>query len=171
MRAIHLSIWGMVPYSIDLRQKILHACERRLGSQRALADLFGVSLSFIEKLLRRHRATGDIAPKPHAGGPRSLLDGAADTLIEQLVYARYHLRGAVRPCRRGTGRARQCGYDVPCAAAPGLTTQKKSLHASERDTPRVQQARQDYRQRLAALDLRRLNFVDESSVNLAMTRR
>jgi transposase len=59
---------------------------------------------------------------------------------------------------------------VPCAPAPGLTTQKKSLHASERDTPRIQQARQAYRQRLAALDLRRLKFVDESSVNLAMTR-
>jgi transposase len=87
MRDIHISIWGMTPYSLDLRQKILHACERRLGSQRALADLFGVSLSFIEKLLRRHRATGDIAPKPHAGGQRSLLDGAADTLIQQLVYA------------------------------------------------------------------------------------
>jgi transposase len=59
---------------------------------------------------------------------------------------------------------------VPCAPAPGLTTQKKSLHASERDTPRIQQARQDYRQRIAALDLRRVKFVDESSVNLAMTR-
>jgi hypothetical protein len=59
---------------------------------------------------------------------------------------------------------------VPGAPAPGLATQKKSLHASERDTPRVRQARQDYRQRLAALDLRRLKFVDESSVNLAMTR-
>jgi transposase len=59
---------------------------------------------------------------------------------------------------------------VPCAQAPGLTTQKKSLHASERDTPRIQQARQDYRQRITALDLRHLKFVDESSVNLAMTR-
>jgi transposase len=59
---------------------------------------------------------------------------------------------------------------VPCAPAPGLTTQKKSLHASERDTQRIQQARQDYRQHIAALDLRRLKFVDESSVNLAMTR-
>jgi transposase len=59
---------------------------------------------------------------------------------------------------------------VPCAAAPGLATQKKSLHASERDTPRVQQARRDYRRRITALDLQRLKFVDESGVNLAMTR-
>jgi transposase len=59
---------------------------------------------------------------------------------------------------------------VPGAPASGLTPQKKSLHASERDTPRIQQARQDYRQRITTLDLRRLKFVDESSVNLAMTR-
>jgi transposase len=71
----------------------------------------------------------------------------------------------------GDRRAGQCGHDVPRAAAPGPTPQKKSLHASERDTPRIQQARQDYRQKLTAFDLRRLKFVDESSVNLAMTRR
>jgi transposase len=59
---------------------------------------------------------------------------------------------------------------VSGAPAPGLTTQKKSLHASERDTPRVQHAREAYRQRITALDLRRLKFVDESGVNLAMTR-
>ena len=76
----------------------------------------------------------------------------------------------MRSCRRGTGRARQRGHDVPCAPAPGITPQKKSLHASERDTPRTQQARQDYRQRITALDLGRLKFVDESGVNLAMTR-
>ena len=80
------SMWGMAAYSIDLRQKILRACERRLGSQRALANLFGVSLSFVEKLVRRHRTTGDITPKPHAGGQRPSLDAAADTLIRQLVH-------------------------------------------------------------------------------------
>jgi transposase len=53
-------MWGMAAYSIDLQQKILQARERRLGSQRALADLFGVSLSFVEKLLRRYRTTGSL---------------------------------------------------------------------------------------------------------------
>ena len=86
MRNPNISILGMGTYSIDLRQKILHACERRLGSQRALADLFGVSLSFVEKLLRRHRTTGDIAPKPHAGGQKPRLDTAAATLVRQLVH-------------------------------------------------------------------------------------
>jgi transposase len=51
-----------------------------------------------------------------------------------------------------------------------MTTPKKSLHASERDTPRIQHARQDYRQQITALDLQRLQCVDDSGVNLAMTR-
>ena len=76
----------MATYSIDLRQKILHAYERRLGSQRALAELFGVSLSVVEQLFRRHRTTGDIAPQPHAGGQRPSLDTAAHTLVQQLVH-------------------------------------------------------------------------------------
>jgi transposase len=86
MRGAQLSLIGMAAYSIDLRQKILHAYTRGLGSQRALADLFGVSLSFVEKLLRRHRTTGDIAPKPHAGGQRPRLDAATATLVRRLVH-------------------------------------------------------------------------------------
>jgi transposase len=86
MRYTYISISSMAAYSIDLRQKILQACERRLGSQRALADLFGVSLSFVEKLLRRHRTSGDLAPKPHAGGQRPRLDTAASALVRRLVH-------------------------------------------------------------------------------------
>jgi DDE superfamily endonuclease len=59
---------------------------------------------------------------------------------------------------------------VPCPPAPGAPAKKKSLHATERDTPRVQQARATYQQRTASLDLRRVKFVDEAGVNLAMTR-
>jgi transposase len=51
-----------------------------------------------------------------------------------------------------------------------VATQKKSLHATERDTAHVQQARAAYRQLMATLDVRRLKFVDEAGVNLAMTR-
>jgi transposase len=88
MRYAYIRTLGMAAYySLDLRQKSLHACERRLGSQHALADLFDVSLSCVETLLRRHRTTEDIAPKPHAGGQRPRLAAAADTLVRQLVHA------------------------------------------------------------------------------------
>jgi hypothetical protein len=44
------------------------------------------------------------------------------------------------------------------------------MHASERDTPRVQAERLHYRDLSAALDLRRVKFIDESGINIAMTR-
>ena len=58
----------MRPYSKDFRRKVVHAYERGEGSQRELAHLFGVSLSFVHDLLRRYRQTGSVAPKPHGGG-------------------------------------------------------------------------------------------------------
>ena len=79
------SVERMAAYSIDLRQKLLEAYERRLGSQRALAHVFGVSLAFVEKVLRQHRTTGTIAPKPHAGGQKPRLGEAAHGLLRQLV--------------------------------------------------------------------------------------
>jgi transposase len=78
---------SMKAYSLDLRQKILRAYDQRLGSQRALATLFGVSQSFVEKLLRRRRTSGDIAPRPHAGGRRALCNEAAQTVVRRLVQA------------------------------------------------------------------------------------
>jgi transposase len=76
----------MKAYAMDLRQKILRACDQRLGSQRAMARLFGVSQSVVEKLLRRHRATGDIRPRPHAGGRRAICDTTALAHVRRLVH-------------------------------------------------------------------------------------
>ena len=72
--------------------------------------------------------------------------------------------------RRRDGRAGERAHNVSRPPALGLAAQKKSLHASERDTERVQQARMDYQQLIEPLDLERLKFIDESGVNLAMTR-
>jgi transposase len=44
------------------------------------------------------------------------------------------------------------------------------IYASERDTPRVQAERALYRELSAALDLHRVKFIDESGLNLALTR-
>ena len=77
----------MKPYSIDLRQKIFQAYERGVGSQREVADLFGVSLSFVEKLFIQFRRTGEVGPKPHAGGKPSRLDAAARLQLQQWLQA------------------------------------------------------------------------------------
>ncbi len=60
----------MRAYSIDLRFRVIRAYENRQGSQRQLAQLFGVSVSFVQNLLQRYRHTGNVLPKPHKGGNR-----------------------------------------------------------------------------------------------------
>src|SRR3954469_2897519 len=77
----------MKPYSLDLRQKILAAHERMRVSQRVLAALFDVSLSFVEKLLRQYRTTGDIAPRSQTHGFPRRLEASDDEIIRQLVKA------------------------------------------------------------------------------------
>jgi len=61
----------MKPYSEDLRTRIIDVIDQHKGSLRQTARRFRVSLSFIERLLRRRRQTGSLRPKPHGGGPPS----------------------------------------------------------------------------------------------------
>jgi transposase len=77
----------MKAYSLDLRQKILQAYDHGRGSQRALAALFGVSRGFVEQLMRRRHTTGEIAPRPHAGGRQPHCDSPTLALIRHLVQA------------------------------------------------------------------------------------
>jgi transposase len=77
----------MAASSIDVRQQILRAWERHLGSQRTIADIFGVSLAFMEQVLRQHRTTGDLAPKPHAGGQKPRLGAAAQAVVQRRMGA------------------------------------------------------------------------------------
>jgi transposase len=78
---------GMKVYSLDLRQQLRRAYDQRLGSPRALAALVGVRQSFVEKRLRRARTTGEIAPRPHAGGRRALCNEVALAVVRRLVQA------------------------------------------------------------------------------------
>ena len=75
----------MKAYSLDLRRKIVESYDRGEKTQSAVAESFGVSLSFVEKLLRRRRITGDITPLPHGGGVKPLLDEDALELLKALV--------------------------------------------------------------------------------------
>src|ERR1051325_10021247 len=74
-----------MPYSTDLRHKIIRACDQKIGSQRHIAELFGVSKSFVEKLLRRRRTTGRIAALPHGGGRKPACDEKSLTLLRKIV--------------------------------------------------------------------------------------
>src|SRR5690606_26665248 len=81
-----------VPYSQDLRDRVLAACDRDMKTKH-VADLFGVSRSWVRRVKQRRREHGEITPRPpepparHADidrdRPRELVEAHPDaTLIE-----------------------------------------------------------------------------------------
>lgn len=75
----------MKAYSLDLRQKIIDVYENEKISQRQLAKRFCVALSFIVKLLKQYRSTGQIAPKPFNGGVRLKLTPDKFLILADLI--------------------------------------------------------------------------------------
>jgi transposase len=73
------------PYSADLRERVLVACERGDGSQVEIAHRFQVCPATVSNWRRQEREEGRRAPKPHSGGVPSRLDAAAVEVLRQLV--------------------------------------------------------------------------------------
>jgi transposase len=158
----------MRPLSCDLRERIVAAVERREHSLRQLAHLFAVNLSTIVRLLQRYRRTGSVTPKPHAGGPAPTLDAKAEARLLELVrqqpdatLAELRDRLGIRCCLMTIARALQ---------RHRITRKKKTRHAEERDSPRVQGQRRFFQARLATVDPDHLVFVDETGATTAMSR-
>src|ERR671913_346991 len=59
---------AMRAYSLDLRQKVVAAVERGDSTIEEVAASFGVGQTFVKKMLRQLRETGDLSPRPHGGG-------------------------------------------------------------------------------------------------------
>src|SRR5512147_200461 len=158
----------MRPYSFDLRQRVAAALDAHEGSQPQIARLFRVSVSFITRLLRHRHQTGSLAPKPHGGGHPPALDRTG----------REELRQAVRDQPDATLAELAARVGVPCGRMAisrtlrelKITRKKKSLHATQRDSPRVRRKRRAFRRAMAAVAPEHQVFVDETGAHTAMTR-
>jgi len=75
----------MEAYSLDLRERVVRACDDRLGTRQEIGEMLGVSVSFITKLLRRRRMENSIAAKPHSGGGKPALDEKHLGQVRKLV--------------------------------------------------------------------------------------
>jgi transposase len=76
----------MAAYSMDLRERVVAACDEGLDTHAEIAERFRVSESWIRRLLQR-RETGSIAPKPHGGGRPSAFAGEAAERLRGAVAA------------------------------------------------------------------------------------
>src|SRR4051794_27807997 len=76
------------PYSTDLRERVLRACENGEESQAVIARRFEISESAVGSWLRHLHKEGRRAPKPHGRGFRSILDEDDGAVLRSLVKDR-----------------------------------------------------------------------------------
>ncbi|WP_027268942.1 IS630 family transposase [Leptolyngbya sp. PCC 6406] len=161
----------MKAYSTDLRQKIIETYENERISQRQLAQRFRVTLSFIVKLLKQYRETGELAPKTSPGRPREL-DEAQMQRVQAFVEANPDL--TLDELRAEV--AQQYGVTVSrstmCRVMKRLqfTRKKKALHPSDKVSDRVQRLRGEYWDEIRDIRVEDLVFIDESGINLGLIR-
>src|SRR4051812_24309389 len=137
---------AMRPYSMDLRERVAAAVDDGRWSQRQIARLFRVSVSFVTRLLERRREVGTLAPEPHGGGPPRVLDAADRWRLGRMVDERND--ETLDELRRRGGF--ECSLTTIWRALRrrGLTRKQKSVHADERDRPDVKRKRRAFRRKV-----------------------
>ena len=86
-------------YSMDLRKRVVEACDARAGTREKIAERFSVSVSWIRRLLPRRKETGSIAPRPPNSGRKRGLD---DRQMKKLkVWVRKHSGATLQEIKAG----------------------------------------------------------------------
>jgi len=161
----------MQPYSQDLRDRIIAALKAHRDTRANIAQTFGVSRSFVQKLWRRWRKTGHSVALPHGGGRgRALAQDAARIRKEVTRQADVTLAELCERVERAGGATSSPSMMCRELQRLNLPRKKKSLHASERDTPRVKRLRKRHAAWMADALADRLKFVDETGLHLSLTR-
>jgi transposase len=75
----------MESYSMDLRERVVRACDEQVGTRTEIAEMLGVSTAWIRRLLQRRRETGDFAARPRGGRRFGAYDEAALERLRSLV--------------------------------------------------------------------------------------
>ena len=136
----------MKSYPVEFRQKILDCYYNEPISQRQLAKRFCVTLSFVQKLLKQYRETGDVRPKTYRCGrhlkltPEQMI--VLGTLIEENNDAT--LAQLSKLFLERTGIVLSVATVARIAERLRIT-RKKTLHPPARETERVQKLRQEYK--------------------------
>jgi transposase len=75
----------MEALSLDLRERVLAACDEGDLTRQEVAEDFVVSRSFVQKLLRRRADGAPLGPRPRSGGAAPLLAEAELGRLRELV--------------------------------------------------------------------------------------
>lgn len=160
----------MKPYSLDFRQKIVQIYEEEKLSMRKVAARFGVTKSFVQKILKQFKETGDLAPKPQGGNtaPKlgsqeiviliEILENNNDATLQELCDLLEEKTG-VKVSKSTLDRViKKLNYSF----------KKKTLYAEEKFKEEVQKKRVEFWEKIRDIPYEDLIFIDESGVDLAL---
>jgi transposase len=159
------------PYGPEFRRDVIEALQSGLTLDEAAAH-FSLGRATVNRWSSRFNKTGRAEAKP-TGGPRNIkLDQSDLEVLLELVKAQPDatLEELVKLLEGKTGK--RVGRSTVGRGLKKLnvTRKKKSLVASERDAPRVQDLRAKFTAWQGSLEPHRLVFVDEAGSHIAMTR-
>lgn len=162
----------MKPYPVEFRAKIIEVWQKDQLSIRQLAKQFRVSKSFIQKVVKQYKETGDLRPLPQGGicPPKinneqivdlvAIIEENNDATLEELCEL-LNDKKEVKVSKSTMGRIiKRLNY----------TLKKKTLFATEKKNDRVQKKREEYWEKIREIKAKNLIFIDEFGINLAMVR-
>lgn len=123
-----LEMNALRPYSQDLRERVMAACQEGKLSPEAIARQFKVSSRWIRQLLERQRRTGSFAALPAGGGRPPLITPRHEAHLSQAV--------AKRPDATLEQLRQACGNLPVSLAAICKRLQKLKLPRKKKDAPR-----------------------------------
>jgi len=111
----------MGTYSMDLRDRIVAACDTGSRSRVEIAKQFGVSTAWIRRLLQRRRQTGQYGPLMTKRGRKAAFVGRRLERLEELVAAQPD--ATLEELRDRTGAA--CSLVAVCKTLQRLGYRRK----------------------------------------------
>jgi transposase len=118
-----------VPYSLDLRKRVVAALEEGSLTRSEIAQRYDVGESTMYEWLQRWRANGSVTPKPHTGGPASGLD---TVLLHELVEAQNDATLAEYAAAYAERTGRRYSISRICRGLKAVRLQRKKNAASQR---------------------------------------
>lgn len=162
----------MKPYSLDFRQKIIQIYENENQSIRKIASRFRIAKSFVQKLIKQHKETGDLAPKPQGGNSAPKLGSQEVVILMELIEVNNDatLQELCDLLEQKTGIKVSKSTLDRVTKKLDYSFKQKTLYAEEKLKEEVQKKRVELWDKIRDIPYEELVFIDESGVDLALIR-
>lgn len=127
---------------VRLREAIIRAFHDRGLSYEAIADLLAVGRATVSRVLRRHRETGSVQPRPRGGGNFSPIRDDAEQQLRILIATQPDLTVAEMAAElgRATGIRTSRSSVQRALVRLGYTRKKRASSPASATRPRTKSA-------------------------------